>query len=122
MFALLSNSLLVTLIRQYMVYFNISIYIALVSLWCHSNKEKNQEYLDNGIMRALEITNQNNLLTIAFPQLGNGIFDFSTDLCAIIMLQRTRGFITKNSNSLLKLGTHLGFKWVVQVLFDLKPQ
>ena len=105
-----------------MVHFNISIYTALVSLWCHSNKEENQEDLDNGIMRVLEITNQNNLLTIAFPQLGNGIFDFSTDLCAIIMLQTMRDFITKNSNSLLKLGTHLGFKWVLQVLFDLKPQ
>ena len=50
---------------------NISIYIALVPLWRHSNKEKNQEDLENGIMRALELAKQNNLLTIAFPPLGN---------------------------------------------------
>ena len=31
----------------------------------NSKKEKNQEELKNGIMRALERTNQNNLLTIA---------------------------------------------------------
>ena len=43
---------------------NILVYIALIPLWCHSNKEKNQEDLKNGIMRALEIANHNNLLTI----------------------------------------------------------
>ena len=77
---------------------NISIYIALVPQWRHSNKEKNQENLKNGIMRALEIANQNNLLTIAFPPLGNGVFDFSSDLCAV-MLQTMRDFINKNYNS-----------------------
>ena len=43
---------------------NISIYIALVPLSRHSNKEKNQEDLENGIMQALKIANQNNFLTI----------------------------------------------------------
>ena len=84
---------------------NISIYIALVPLWRHSNKEKNQEDLENGIMRALEIANQNNLLKIA--PLGNGVFGFSTELCATIMLQTMRHFINKNSNGryLIKSGT-----------------
>ena len=81
---------------------NISIYIALVPLWRHSNKEKNQEDLENGIMRVLQIANQNNLLTIAFPSFRNGVFGFSIDLCATIMLQTMRDFINKNSNSLLK--------------------
>ena len=80
---------------------NISIYIALVSLWRHSNKEKNQD--DARIMRALELAKQNNLLTIAFPPLGNGVFGFSTDLCGTIMLQTMRDFIRKNSNSSLKI-------------------
>ena len=78
-------------------------YIALVPLWTNSNKEKNQEDLKNGIIKALEITNQNNLLTIAFPPFGNGVFGFSTDLCATIMLQTMRDFITKNSNLSLKI-------------------
>ena len=66
--------------------------IALVPLWRHSNKEKCQEDLENGIMRALEIANQNNLLTIAFPPLRNGVFSFSIDLCATIILQNDEGF------------------------------
>ena len=82
-------------------FMDISIYIALVSLWRHSNKDKNQE--DARIMRALELAQQNNLLTIAFPPLGNGVFGFSTDLCGTIMLQTMRDFITKNSNSSLKI-------------------
>ena len=84
---------------------NISIYIALIPLWRHSNKEKNQEDLENGIMRALEIANQNNLLKTA--PLGNGVFGFSTELCATIMLQTMRHFINKNSNGryLIKSGT-----------------
>ena len=84
---------------------NISIHIALIPLWRHSNKEKNQEDLENGIMRALEIANQNNLLKIA--PLGNGVFGFSTELCATIMLQTMRHFINKNSNGryLIKSGT-----------------
>ena len=68
-------------------FMNISIYIALVPLSRHSNKEKNQEDLENGIMQALKIANQNNFLTIAFPPLGNGVFGFTIDLCATIMLQ-----------------------------------
>ena len=82
---------------------NILIYIALIPLWHHSNKEKNQEDLKNGIMRALEIANHNNLLTITVPSIGNVVFGFSTDLCAIIMLQTMRDFINKNSNSSLKI-------------------
>ena len=54
-------------------------------------------------MQALEIANQNNLLTIAFPPLGNGVFGFSIDLRATIMLQTMRNFINKNSNSSLKI-------------------
>ena len=54
-------------------------------------------------MQALEIANQNNLLTIAFPPLGNGVFGFSIDLCATIMLQTMGDFINKNSNSSLKI-------------------
>ena len=76
---------------------NISICTALVPLWRHSNKEKNQEDLKNGIMRALEISNQNNLLTIAFSSLGNGVFG----LCAT-MLQTMGDFMNKSSNSSLK--------------------
>ena len=82
---------------------NVLIYIALVPLWRHSNNEKNQEDLENGMMRALEPANQNNVLAIAFPLPGNGVFGFSTDLCATIMLQTMRNFINKNSNSSLKL-------------------
>ena len=72
---------------------NISIYISLAPLWHHSNKEKNQEDLKNGIMRALEIASQNYLLTIAFPPLGNGVFGFSIDLCLTIMLKTMRDVI-----------------------------
>ena len=82
---------------------NISIYIALVSLWRHSHKKRNQEDLKNGIMWDLDKANQSNLLTIAFPPLGNGVFGFSTDLCATIMLQTMRDFINKNSNSSLEI-------------------
>ena len=82
---------------------NISIYIALVPLWRHSIKEKNQKDLENRIMQALKIANQNNLLTIAFPPLGNGVFGFSTDLCGTIMPQMMRDFIRKNSNSSQKI-------------------
>ena len=82
---------------------NVSIYIALVPLWRHSNKEKNQEDLKKRIIQALEIANQNNLLTIAFPPLGNGIFGFSTDLCGTIMLKMMRYFINKNFNSSLRI-------------------
>ena len=77
--------------------------IALVPPWRHSNKEKCQEDLENGIMGALEIANQNNHLTIAFPPLGNGVFSFSIDLCATIILQTMRDFINKNSNSSLEV-------------------
>ena len=51
-------------------------------------------------MRALELAKQKNLLTTAFPTLGNEVFSFSTDLCGTIMLQTMRDFIRKNSNSL----------------------
>ena len=54
-------------------------------------------------MRALKIANQNNLLAIAFPPLGNGVFGFSIDLCATIMLQTMNDFINKYSNSSLKI-------------------
>ena len=84
-------------------FMNISIYIALVPLWRHSIKEKNKKDLEDGIMQALKIANQNNLLTLAFPPLGNGVFGFSIDLCATIMLQTMRDFINKNSNSSLKI-------------------
>ena len=50
-------------------------------------------------MQALERANQNDLLIIAFPPLGNGVFGFSTDLCVTILLQMMRDFINKNSNS-----------------------
>ena len=33
-----------------------------------------------------------------------------------------RGYETMTKDKLLKLGTHWGFKWVLQILFDLKPQ
>ena len=72
-------------------------YIALVPLWSNSNKDKNQEDLKNGIIKALKITNQNNLLTIAFPPLGNGVFGFSTDLCATNQVRTlTRVMIANN--------------------------
>ena len=54
-------------------------------------------------MQALEITKQRNILTIAFPPLASGIFGFSTDTCAIIMLRSMRYFISKNSNLSLKI-------------------
>ena len=54
-------------------------------------------------MRASEITNQNNLLTVAFPALANGVLGFSTDMCATVMLRMMRDFITKNFNLLLKI-------------------
>ena len=54
-------------------------------------------------MRALELAKQKNLLTTAFPTLGNEVFSFSTDLCGTIMLQTMRDFIRKNSNSSLKI-------------------
>ena len=54
-------------------------------------------------MRALKIANQNNLLAIAFPPLGNEVFGFSIDLCATIMLQTMNDFINKYSNSSLKI-------------------
>ena len=54
-------------------------------------------------MRALELAKQNNILTIAFPPFGNGVFGFSTDLCGTIMLQTMGDFIRKNSNSSLKI-------------------
>ena len=38
-------------------FINISIYFALVPLYRHSNKVKNQEDMENEIMRALEIAN-----------------------------------------------------------------
>ena len=80
---------------------NISICTALVPLWRHSNKEKNQEDQKNGIMRALEIADQSSLLTIAFSPLGNGVFGFSSNLCAT-MLQTMGDFMNKSSNSSLK--------------------
>ena len=76
--------------------------ITLVPLLSHSNK-KSQEDLKNGIMRALEIRNQNSLLAIAFPALANGVFGLSTNMCSTIMLQTMRDFITENSNSSLKI-------------------
>ena len=45
---------------------NVLIYIALVPLWRHSKNGKNQEDLENGMIRALEPANQNNVLAIAF--------------------------------------------------------
>ena len=33
-----------------------------------------------------------------------------------------RGYETMPKDKLLKLGTHWGFRWVLQVLFGLKPQ
>ena len=93
---------------------NISIYIALVPLWRHSSKEKNQEILENGIMQALELAKQSNLLTIAFLPLGNGVFGFSTDLSGTIMLQTMGDFIRKNSNSSLKI-THVVVNNIQQV-------
>ena len=74
-----------------------------MALWRYSNKDKNQEDLKSGVMQGLGITNQNNILTIAFPPLGNGVFVYSTYLCETIMLQTMRDFITKNSNSSLKI-------------------
>ena len=76
--------------------------ITFVPLLSHSNK-KSQEDLKNGIMRALEIRNQNSLLAIAFPALTNGLFGLSTNMCATIMLQRMRDSITENSSSSLKI-------------------
>ena len=84
-------------------FMNISIYIALVPLWRHSNKEKIHKDLKNGIMRALEITNQNNPWTAAFPPLGNRVIGFSTDWYMTIMLKTMRHFINKNSNSSPKI-------------------
>ena len=84
-------------------FMNILISVALVPLWSHSNKDKNQENLKNGIMRGLEITSQSNLLKIAFPPLADGVFGFSTDMCATIMLRTMRDFITKNSHLSLKI-------------------
>ena len=81
---------------------NISIF-ALVPLWRQSNKKENQEDLRNRIMRPLEITNQNHLLTIAFPPIGNGLFGFYSDLRGTIMLQTMRDFISKSSNLSLKI-------------------
>ena len=97
-------------------FMNISMYIALDPLWRHSNKEESQEALENGIMRALKIANQNNLLTIAFPPLGNGVFGFSIDLCATIMLQTMKDFINKYSNSSLKI-----IRAVVNNIRQVKP-
>ena len=84
-------------------FMNILIYIALVPLASYGNKEKNQEDLKNGIMQALEITNLNKYLTVAFPPIVNGVFCFSADMCATIMLRTMRDFITKNSNLSLKI-------------------
>ena len=67
------------------------------------SKEKNQEDLENVIMRALKIANQNNLLAIALPPLRNRVFGFFIDLCATIMLPTMKNFINKNSNSSLKI-------------------
>ena len=59
--------------------------------------------LKNGIMQASEITNQNNLLAVDFRPPGNRVFDFSTNLCATIMLQKMMDFLDKNFNSSLKI-------------------
>ena len=59
--------------------------------------------MKNGIMRALEITNQNIILKIIFTPLTNGVFGFYTDMCTTIMLRTMRDFIAKNSNLSLKI-------------------
>ena len=87
---------------EYFNFHNFHCICLAMELWSHSNK-KSQEDLKNGIMRALEITNQNNLLAIAFPALAYGVFGLSTDMCATIMLRTMRDFITENSNFSLKL-------------------
>ena len=67
----------------------ILIYISLAPLWSYSDKEKNQEILENQIRRA------------CFSIIWNGAFGFSTDLCATIMLRKMRDFITKIYHSKL---------------------
>ena len=76
---------------------NILIYIALIPLWRHSNKKKNQEDLKNGIMRALEIANHNNLLTITVSSIGNVVFWFLHRFVYDNNAANMRDFINKNS-------------------------
>ena len=54
--------------------------------------------LKNGIIRNNE---PKNLLLITFPRLGNKVFGFFIYLCATIMLQTMRDFISKHSLFLL---------------------
>ena len=83
-------------------FMNISIYIALVPLWCHSSKEKSRR---SGKWNNANIKNSKPKQSFNnnFSPLGNGVFGFSIDLCATIMLQTMRRFINKNSNSSLKI-------------------
>ena len=78
------------------------IQIVIFELFCNKKSATNFKNHFMNILRwnkrALEITNQNNLLTKAFPLLANDIFCFSTDILATIMLQTIKDFINKHSN------------------------
>ena len=71
------------------------IYVTLISLRSHSDKEKIQD-LKSRITQALEITNQKHTLKIAFPLLENEVFGFLTDLRVTLMRRKVSNFVTKN--------------------------
>ena len=71
-----------------------------------SNNET--EKLSSCYKRSLELALQNNIETIAFPNISTGVYHFPKDIAADIAIKEVRSFLENNKS----------FKLVVFVVFD----
>jgi O-acetyl-ADP-ribose deacetylase (regulator of RNase III) len=53
-----------------------------------------EEKLKNATLNSLKVADQNHLKSITFPAISTGIYGFSTDACARIMLTTTKEYLT----------------------------
>lgn len=63
-----------------------------------NGKEKEQELLKSAYLRSLELAVENNIKTIAFPNISTGVYRFPKDKAAEIAINTVNSFLEKHSS------------------------
>lgn len=72
-------------------------------VWSENNPHKNDELLANCYQNSLKLAQENNLRSVAFPNISTGVYRFPKHRAAAIAVRTVQSFLQQHSNSFDKV-------------------
>lgn len=72
-------------------------------VWSENNPYKNDELLANCYQNSLKLAQENNLRSVAFPNISTGVYRFPKHRAAAIAVATVKSFLQQHSNSFDKI-------------------